>query len=218
MPETLHASAPPDPEAASTALVDAFVAELSRHQQAGIAAASAHLGHQLARLTAECAVALLDGAATPPVDADELARALVAADATADDVAQSGVILFGLVVSHLAATRQDRADAIPAAVNQAILAWLIPTVVVLSALAPAGDPATAVPTDGDVPSLTARERDVLVALAAGADSPSICAALTISPHTLRHHITRLCDKLEAHNRLEVVLKAQRCGLLSTPLN
>lgn len=61
--------------------------------------------------------------------------------------------------------------------------------------------------------LTPRERDVLAGLATGLDTETLSQRLNISPLTLRTHINRILRKLDAHTRLEAVLKAQRAGLI-----
>ena len=63
------------------------------------------------------------------------------------------------------------------------------------------------------PPLTAREREVLEAIAGGATNREIAARLFLSPHTVKEHTSALYRKLGARNRAEAVQRAQRIGLL-----
>ena len=63
------------------------------------------------------------------------------------------------------------------------------------------------------PPLTAREREVLEAIASGATNREIAARLFLSPHTVKEHTSALYRKLGARNRAEAVQRAQRIGLL-----
>ena len=64
-----------------------------------------------------------------------------------------------------------------------------------------------------VPSLTAREMEVLGLLAEGLASRAIAAQLVVSHHTARNHVRNLLAKLGAHSQLEAVALATRAGLL-----
>jgi DNA-binding NarL/FixJ family response regulator len=69
--------------------------------------------------------------------------------------------------------------------------------------------------DGVVASpLTARERDVLMLLAAGATQRHIAKALFISPHTVRTHVRNLMRKLRARTCAEAVARACDIGLIT----
>jgi DNA-binding NarL/FixJ family response regulator len=61
--------------------------------------------------------------------------------------------------------------------------------------------------------LTAREREVLVLLAAGASNKAIARALGVSVHTVKFHVASLAEKLGASGRLEAVAIALRTGLI-----
>jgi DNA-binding CsgD family transcriptional regulator len=61
--------------------------------------------------------------------------------------------------------------------------------------------------------LTAREREVLALLAAGASNKAIARALGISVHTAKFHVASLTEKLGARGRLEAVAIALRAGLI-----
>jgi LuxR family maltose regulon positive regulatory protein len=60
---------------------------------------------------------------------------------------------------------------------------------------------------------TAREREVLNALAEGLSYAAIGRKLTISQNTVRTHIKNIYSKLDVHNRTQVLLKAQETGLI-----
>ncbi|HEY6758235.1 MAG TPA: response regulator transcription factor [Baekduia sp.] len=64
------------------------------------------------------------------------------------------------------------------------------------------------------PNLTTREQEVLELVATGATNREIAAQLHLSPHTVKEHASSLYRKLEARNRADAVLRAQRLGILS----
>jgi DNA-binding NarL/FixJ family response regulator len=66
----------------------------------------------------------------------------------------------------------------------------------------------------DVPSLTQRERDVLRLLADGLSNEEIGKRLFISPETVRTHIRKAMDKLDADTRTQAVAKALRQSLIA----
>jgi len=61
--------------------------------------------------------------------------------------------------------------------------------------------------------LSPREHEVLVELAQGATTAEIAVKLVISPNTVKTHIRRLLEKLEASDRAEAVSRATAMGLL-----
>jgi DNA-binding NarL/FixJ family response regulator len=65
-----------------------------------------------------------------------------------------------------------------------------------------------------LPSLTQRERDVLRLLANGQSNDEIGKELFISPETVRTHVRKAMDKLEADTRTEAVAKALRQKLIA----
>jgi DNA-binding NarL/FixJ family response regulator len=62
-------------------------------------------------------------------------------------------------------------------------------------------------------SLTPRELDVLRAMAAAKETTALAADLGISVNTARGYVQAVLEKLQAHSRLEAVLKAQELGIL-----
>jgi DNA-binding NarL/FixJ family response regulator len=77
---------------------------------------------------------------------------------------------------------------------------------VVALLRPATRPPTVV--------LTAREHDVLVALADGLADKEIAARLHLSTETVRTHMVNILSKLGVHSRLQALLVALRQGLVS----
>jgi DNA-binding NarL/FixJ family response regulator len=70
--------------------------------------------------------------------------------------------------------------------------------------------------DAQKPSglLSTREREVLDLIAAGATNREIADRLFLSPHTVKDHTSALYRKVNARNRAEAILRAQRLGLLA----
>jgi DNA-binding NarL/FixJ family response regulator len=62
-------------------------------------------------------------------------------------------------------------------------------------------------------TLSGRETDVLVHLSKGFDYKQIAENLFISPATVRKHIENIYQKLQVHNKLEAVQKAQKQRLI-----
>jgi DNA-binding NarL/FixJ family response regulator len=60
--------------------------------------------------------------------------------------------------------------------------------------------------------LTAREREVLTALAHGEDNATIARRLHLSPETVRTYVSRLLTKLDAGSRARLVAIAHSSGL------
>jgi len=63
-------------------------------------------------------------------------------------------------------------------------------------------------------SLTPRELDVLRSMAAAKETAAMAAELGISVNTARGYVQGILEKLQAHSRLEAVLRAQELGILS----
>ena len=77
----------------------------------------------------------------------------------------------------------------------------------------AGTLATAALRSGE-PQLTQRERDVLRLLADGLSNEEIGKRLFISAETVRTHVRKAMNKLEADTRTQAVARALRDGLIS----
>lgn len=61
--------------------------------------------------------------------------------------------------------------------------------------------------------ITEREYQVLRLLAAGRSNKEIADGLRLSPNTVKTHLARLYEKLEAARRTEAILRARELGLI-----
>ncbi|WP_433463240.1 response regulator [Spirillospora sp. CA-128828] len=64
--------------------------------------------------------------------------------------------------------------------------------------------------------LTAKEREVLVAVGGGLSNTDIAAALHMSEATVKTHVSRILTKLSLTNRVQAAVLAHRAGLLDPP--
>jgi two-component system, NarL family, nitrate/nitrite response regulator NarL len=62
--------------------------------------------------------------------------------------------------------------------------------------------------------LTPREREVLSLVVEGCGNKEIALRLAVSEETIKHHLTRMFDKVGAGNRLELALAATRNDLIN----
>jgi len=62
--------------------------------------------------------------------------------------------------------------------------------------------------------LTAREREVLSLVVEGCANKEIAQRFSVSEETIKHHLTRMFDKVGASNRLELALVATRHHLVN----
>ena len=74
------------------------------------------------------------------------------------------------------------------------------------------------PFDGNPQAVAAmgispRELTVLQALATGGSNKEIARALQVSPNTIKTHVARLFEKLEASRRTEAISKARSLGIV-----
>ena len=60
--------------------------------------------------------------------------------------------------------------------------------------------------------LTPREREVLGHVISGCTNKEIASKFSVSEETIKHHLTRMFDKVGASNRLELAMKATQSGL------
>lgn len=67
---------------------------------------------------------------------------------------------------------------------------------------------------GGIPSLTARQAEVLMLLAEGYGNKEIRHRLDIAERTVRAHLTELFQLLGAHSRMQAVLRARELGLIA----
>jgi two-component system, NarL family, nitrate/nitrite response regulator NarL len=61
--------------------------------------------------------------------------------------------------------------------------------------------------------LTPRERQVLSMIVAGCSNKEIARAFSVSEQTIKHHLTRMFDKVGASTRVELAMLAARFGLV-----
>jgi ATP/maltotriose-dependent transcriptional regulator MalT len=61
--------------------------------------------------------------------------------------------------------------------------------------------------------ISPRELTVLKSLAAGRSDKEIARELNVSPHTVKTHVRRLFEKLEAKRRTDAVNRARELGIL-----
>lgn len=61
--------------------------------------------------------------------------------------------------------------------------------------------------------ISPRELEVLRALSVGAANKEIARSLGVSPNTVKSHLARLYEKLEAKNRTDAVARARDLGLV-----
>jgi DNA-binding NarL/FixJ family response regulator len=64
--------------------------------------------------------------------------------------------------------------------------------------------------------LTAREREVLSLIIAGYPNKDIAREFSVSEETIKHHLTRMFDKVGVSNRLELAMVATERGILDAP--
>ncbi len=69
---------------------------------------------------------------------------------------------------------------------------------------------------GPRPELTARELEILAAIASGRTNAQIAKDLFLSAKTVMHHSTSIYRKLAVGGRAEAVALAYRTGLLRSP--
>jgi DNA-binding NarL/FixJ family response regulator len=62
------------------------------------------------------------------------------------------------------------------------------------------------------PSLTAREREILDLMAAGANNSEIARKLFISPKTVSNNVSYILGKLQVADRSKAIVRARRSGL------
>ncbi|MFD1194744.1 alpha/beta fold hydrolase [Seohaeicola saemankumensis] len=70
--------------------------------------------------------------------------------------------------------------------------------------------------DGDLDTLSLRERQVLQGIAEGLDNAEIGTSLEISEKTVRNHVSRVLSKLGVPSRAKAIVKAIRAGIGSEP--
>jgi DNA-binding NarL/FixJ family response regulator len=99
-----------------------------------------------------------------------------------------------------------------AAGGQTVLSREVAQALTARALENALDHGAAAPSGAALPTLTARETDVLRLVVDGADNAAIGRALSISPHTVKQYMTNIFEKLQVSSRVQAAVYAVRSGL------
>lgn len=66
------------------------------------------------------------------------------------------------------------------------------------------------------PELTDREREVLGLIAQGDNNAEIAERLTLSPKTVRNHVSNIFSKLQVADRAQAIVRAREAGLGKQP--
>ena len=186
------------------------------------------------RLESHAAIAVVDTAATPEALTRLRARItvdVIVAEVPADTGAQAwlaaakGAIVVALVDGEaedaaLDALHAGASAVLPRGAAEAELAAAIVAAAQGHAVLPeallrdllADDEQPALERGSDA-RLTARELEVLRALADGASNKMIARRLGISFHTVKFHVASILAKLDADTRTEAVAQAARLGLV-----
>lgn len=72
--------------------------------------------------------------------------------------------------------------------------------------------------DPDGSDLTPRELDVLRLLARGRSNPEMAEELHLSESTVKANLTKIMDKLEVRDRVQVIIRAAQLGLVTLALD
>lgn len=75
-----------------------------------------------------------------------------------------------------------------------------------------------VTADEKAPKLTTRELEVLECLAGGLSNKEIAAELYLSEGSVKLHLGKACDRLEARDRVQLLVRAVELGLVSPKLS
>ena len=62
--------------------------------------------------------------------------------------------------------------------------------------------------------LTDRQREIVTLVARGLDNADIASALSLSPATVRTHVSRCMTKLRCRTRAQLVVHAYETGLIA----
>jgi DNA-binding CsgD family transcriptional regulator len=101
-----------------------------------------------------------------------------------------------------------------AALSRLALGHGVPVLIWPAPEASAAPPTARRPQAGSRARLSAREREILALVAAGASNKGIARSLRISTNTVKFHMTTLFGKLGVATRAEAIAAAARSGELS----
>jgi two-component system NarL family response regulator len=175
---------------------DVVVLDLNMPRVSGLEAL-----RQITRLSSEVQMVVLTVSAE---DADVLAALAAGA---------CGYLLKDTPVDRLAASIRQAADGnmlLSNEVAQGLTAYVRSSTETGGPVAPVAKGRRA---DEQTPELTPREEAVLRLIAHGADNVAIGAELSISPHTVKQHVTNIFEKLGVHSRVQAAVYAVRAGLV-----
>ena len=191
---------------------------------AAVAEALAHAGHTvvadardgddaLARIQEHRPQVAIADVRMPRMSGIELARRVVAA------VPETAMILFTAYGDRALLTEALDAGARGFVLKEAPLADLLRAVDLVARGGTYVDPVLAgflshAHIGDKLPTLTPRERDVLRLLADGMSNEEIGKELFISPETVRTHVRKAMDKLDADTRTQAVATALRQSLIA----
>ncbi|TAK12431.1 MAG: response regulator transcription factor [Anaerolineae bacterium] len=142
-------------------------------------------------------------------DAEPAPALLLLADSGEDAAGLSGLPLRAWGLLPVEASEEELLAAV-AALHEGLVA--ASPEMLLPLLGPG--PSSVRMTDDLVDDLTDRELEVLARLADGLANKQIAAALGISDHTVKFHVSSIYTKLGVTNRAEAVRMAARLGLIS----
>lgn len=71
-------------------------------------------------------------------------------------------------------------------------------------------------SDPIFPELTSREREVLALIADGESNSTIARRLTLSPKTVRNHVSSIFTKLHVADRAQAIVRARKAGMGESP--
>lgn len=81
---------------------------------------------------------------------------------------------------------------------------------------PKDPPAPTAPGPGRLDAITDREREILTLVGRGLSNSEIAAELVLSIATVKTYMTRLLAKLDARDRVHLVILAYETGLVAVP--